>query len=181
MRPLRRRHTLQHDLNVLPVIVRQIIVCRPTPHHPTKPIPCQTHPSPPSRRSPSPRRCRWPRHRGAFPRGLLVRNHEQRHRALRHDRHLKTLLLFTSDLRIGMTSSLRAIILQASPAPGSDTSRCHESYDNIVNRYSTTNSEFVRNTTNQSEIKEALINLQKLLKAIKEHQTEGILQRFLKF
>ena len=26
---------------------------------------------------------------------------------------------------------------------------------------------------------EALINLQKLLKAIKEHQTEGILQRFL--
>ncbi len=28
--------------------------------------------------------------------------------------------------------------------------------------------------------KEALINLQKLLKAIKEHQTKGILQRFLK-
>ncbi|WP_208872584.1 hypothetical protein [Fretibacterium fastidiosum] len=28
---------------------------------------------------------------------------------------------------------------------------------------------------------EALINLQKLLKAIKEHQTEAILQRFLKF
>ena len=27
---------------------------------------------------------------------------------------------------------------------------------------------------------EALVNLQKLLKAIKEHQTEGILQRFLK-
>ena len=32
-----------------------------------------------------------------------------------------------------------------------------------------------------ASIKEALINLQKLLKAIKEHQTEGILQRFLKF
>ena len=30
-------------------------------------------------------------------------------------------------------------------------------------------------------IKEALFNLQKLLKAIKEHRTEGILQRFLKF
>ena len=32
-----------------------------------------------------------------------------------------------------------------------------------------------------SDIKEALINLQKLLKAIKEHQTKDILQRFLKF
>ena len=30
-------------------------------------------------------------------------------------------------------------------------------------------------------IKEALFNLQKLLKAIKEHRTEGILQHFLKF
>ena len=29
--------------------------------------------------------------------------------------------------------------------------------------------------------KEALINLQKLLKTIKKHQTKGILQRFLKF
>ena len=29
-------------------------------------------------------------------------------------------------------------------------------------------------------LREALINLQKLLKAIKEHQTKGILQRLLK-